>query len=70
MVRFKIVQVVLEEEVIKELKEKTGEKTTKDALLKAVLHYLDCPEAGNEKGKFIANRKKRRLPPHLAKLIE
>lgn len=67
--RFKIVQVVLEEDVIKELKDKAGEKTIKDALLRAVLHYLDCPEAGKESGKFIVNRKNR-LPPYLAKLLK
>jgi len=63
-------QVVLDEEVIKELKEKTGEKTIKDALLKAVLHYIDCPEAGNEVGSLIVKRKRRKLPLHLNKLIE
>ncbi len=36
-------QTVLPEDVLKELKKKTGESTTKDALAKAVEHYLKCP---------------------------
>jgi hypothetical protein len=36
-------QTVLPEEVLKELKRKTGENTTKDALARAVEHYLNCP---------------------------
>lgn len=36
------VQTVLEVEDIEALKEKTGEPNTKDALSKAVKHYLEC----------------------------
>ncbi len=43
------VQTVLTEDVLEELKRKTGEKTTKDALLKAIEHYLCCPYAERER---------------------
>jgi len=39
------VQSVLPEEDIITLKMKTGESSTKEAISKAVYHYLDCPEA-------------------------
>ncbi len=39
-------QTVLPLDLLNELLEKTGEKTTKDALYKAVVHYLECPIAG------------------------
>ena len=39
------VQSVLPEDVIIALKIKTGEPSTKDAISKAVYHYLDCQEA-------------------------
>jgi hypothetical protein len=32
----------MEEERLGELKKKTGESSTKDALLKAIQHYLKC----------------------------
>ncbi len=35
-------QTVMEEERLGELKKKTGENATKDALLKAIQHYLQC----------------------------
>lgn len=35
-------QTVLTMEDIEALKEKTGENSTKDALAKAVTHYLEC----------------------------
>jgi len=41
-------QTVLPEEVLEELKRKTGEMTTKDALAKAVEHYLICPYTHEE----------------------
>ncbi len=41
-------QTVLPEEVLKELKKKTGESATKDALAKAVEHYLKCPYTHEE----------------------
>lgn len=36
------VQTVLIDNDIKALKLKTGESTTKDALAKAIAHYLEC----------------------------
>lgn len=36
------VQTVLTEEDIEALKEKTGETSTKEALSKAVSHFLEC----------------------------
>lgn len=35
-------QMVIVEDDLNALKEKTGEKNTKDALAKAVAHYLEC----------------------------
>ena len=36
------VQSVLPEEVVFKLKKKTGQASTKDAISKAVYHYLEC----------------------------
>ncbi|NHW23319.1 MAG: DUF5371 domain-containing protein [Archaeoglobales archaeon] len=41
-------QTVLPEEVLEELKKKTGETATKDAIAKAVEHYLECPYTHEE----------------------
>jgi hypothetical protein len=35
-------QMVITEDDLKALKDKTGEKNTKDALAVAVAHYLEC----------------------------
>ncbi len=43
MVKIVHAQTVLPEDVLRELKKKTGESATKDALAKAVEHYLKCP---------------------------
>lgn len=37
------VQTILTEEVLEELKKESGMNTVKDALLKAIDHYLACP---------------------------
>jgi hypothetical protein len=42
MAKIMHVQTVLMVEDIEALKAKTGESSTKDALAKAVQHYLDC----------------------------
>lgn len=42
------VQTVLMVDDIEALKAKTGETSTKDALAKAVQHYLDCEYTQNE----------------------
>jgi len=41
-------QTVLPENVLEELKKKTGENATKDAIAKAVEHYLSCPYTHEE----------------------
>ncbi|MET1124869.1 MAG: DUF5371 family protein [Archaeoglobaceae archaeon] len=41
-------QTVLPVEVLEELKKKTGESATKDAIAKAVEHYLRCPYTHEE----------------------
>ena len=47
--RIEHVQTVLTEDELKRLLELTGERTKKDALRKAVEHYLHCPHVGKEK---------------------
>lgn len=42
------VQTVLTEDELKQLLEKTGEKSRMGALRKAVEHYLSCPHAGRD----------------------
>ncbi|MFO7966740.1 MAG: DUF5371 family protein [Archaeoglobaceae archaeon] len=41
-------QTVLDEAVLSELKKKTGENATKDAIAKAVDHYLRCQYTDEE----------------------
>lgn len=36
------VQSIIEQERLDELKERTGESATKDAISKAIDHYLEC----------------------------
>lgn len=40
---YKTTSTTLPEEKLAELKKKTGEKTNKESLAKAVYHYLSCP---------------------------
>jgi len=42
MVKIMHAQTVLTEDDIEALKAKTGESSTKDAIAKAVTHYLEC----------------------------
>ncbi|MFO7967435.1 MAG: DUF5371 family protein [Archaeoglobaceae archaeon] len=42
MVKIVHAQTLLSEELLNELKKKTGEKATKDAITTAVEHYLTC----------------------------
>jgi hypothetical protein len=42
MAKIMHVQTVLTEEDIEALKQKTGETSTKEALSKAVSHYIEC----------------------------
>nr|WP_244403283.1 MULTISPECIES: DUF5371 family protein [Ferroglobus] len=48
MVKIVHAQTVLPEDVLNELKKKTGESATKDAIAKAVEHYLMCPYTHEE----------------------
>ncbi|AEA47096.1 MAG: hypothetical protein DRO98_00990 [Archaeoglobales archaeon] len=48
MVKIVHAQTVLPEHVLEELKKKTGESATKDAIAKAVEHYLMCPYTHEE----------------------
>jgi hypothetical protein len=48
MVKIVHAQTVLPENVLEELKKKTGESATKDAIAKAVEHYLMCPYTHEE----------------------
>jgi len=42
MERYLIVETKLPSSILDELKLKTGEKTVRDALSKAIYHYLEC----------------------------
>lgn len=42
-------QTILEQETLDELKERTGEHTTKDAISVAIDHYLECEYTKDKK---------------------
>lgn len=42
------VQTIIEEELLIELKVRTGEHSTKDAVSKAIHHYLECKDTGGK----------------------
>lgn len=42
-------QTILEEDQLEELKERTREHTTKDAISKAIDHYLECKDTKGKK---------------------
>jgi hypothetical protein len=48
MVKIVHAQTVLPQHVLEELKRKTGESATKDAIATAVEHYLMCPYTHEE----------------------
>lgn len=48
MVKIMHAQTVLTEEDVEALKQKTGESSAKDAIAKAVAHYLECEYTGVE----------------------
>lgn len=52
MVKLVHIQTIIEEERLIELKERTGEHATKDALSKAIDHYLECENTKSEKMKI------------------
>lgn len=52
MERYIKATTLLPDFIIEELKKKTGEKTNKEALAKAIYHYMRCVDIKNEvKGK-------------------
>jgi hypothetical protein len=67
-----IVQTKLPEDVLDELKQKTGEATTKEALAKAINHYINCFMAEKEQKNVRKVRKRRsgRIPVYLNQLFE
>lgn len=48
MVKIVHAQTVLPEDVLEQLKKKTGQSATKDAIAVAVEHYLSCPYTHEE----------------------
>lgn len=54
MVKIVHVQSVLPQDDLAALKEKTGEISTKEAISKAVYHYLECENTAEEAKKKIA----------------
>lgn len=67
-----IVQTKLPEGILEELKKKTGESTTKEALAKAINHYINCFMAEKEQKSVRRVRKRRsgRIPVYLNQLFE
>ena len=67
-----IVQTKLPEDILEELKKKTGESTTKEALSKAINHYINCFMAEKEQKNVRRVRKRRsgRIPVYLNQLFE
>ncbi len=70
MEKYIIAQTKLPEDTIQKLKEKTGESTIKEALARAIEHYLTCayvepPKKGKQK-----KRRSGRLPVYLTELVE
>ncbi len=70
MEKYIIAQTKLPEDTIQKLKEKTGESTIKEALAKAIEHYLACSYV--EPPKKVGQKKRRsgRLPVYLTELVE
>ena len=66
-----IVQTKLPEDVLAELKKKTGEKTTKEALAKAIDHYLECKHVeATPKVPKVKRRRSGRIPVYLNNIFE
>jgi len=68
--KYIIAQTKLPEDMLKRLKEKTGEKTTKDALAKAIEHYLMCTYVEPPRNIQPKKRRSGRLPVYLTELVE
>jgi len=67
--RYIIAQTKLPEDTLKKLKEKTGESTIKEALARAVEHYLICAYVEPPK-KTVKKRRGGRLPVYLTEIVE
>jgi hypothetical protein len=67
-----IVQTKLPEDVLEELKRKTGENTTKEALVKAIDHYLYCfnIKKDQKETKKVKKRRSGRIPVYLSEIFE
>ncbi len=70
MERLVIVQTKLPEDVLAELKKKTGEKTTKEALAKAVDHFLECSHVKIAPKAAKARRRSGRIPVYLDNIFK
>lgn len=69
MEKIKIIRVEIPEDVLEMLKRKTGENTNKDAIIRAVEHYINCPLV-KEKNNKDKRRKAGRHPIYLVKLMK
>jgi len=63
------VYIPLSEDIIEALKVKSGERTIKDALAKAVYHYLNCPYTTPQPKKQSKKSFKGRKPLYLLTLL-
>ena len=63
------VYIPLSEDIIEALKVKSGERTIKDALAKAVYHYLNCPYTTLQPKKPSKKSFKGRKPLHLIPIL-
>ncbi len=70
MEKYIIAQTKLPEDQLRKLKEKTGESTIKDALAKAIEHYLVCAYVEPPKNSQPKKRRSGRLPVYLTELVE
>ncbi|MFO7968171.1 MAG: DUF5371 family protein [Archaeoglobaceae archaeon] len=67
-----IVQTKLPKDILEDLKNKTGESTTKEALSTAINHYINCFMAEKEQKRTRKAKKRRsgRIPVYLNQLFE
>jgi hypothetical protein len=63
------VYIPLSEDIIETLKAKSGEHTIKDALAKAVYHYLDCPYTTQQPKKQSKKSFKGRKPLYIISIL-
>ena len=70
MERLVTVTTRIPEDVLKMLKKKTGEKTNKEALAKAIYHYIICTEVKEVQNTREKKRKTGRSPFYLDKVMK